>query len=372
MTKIKDISKLIQGHQITDLEIYNETGDIPIFTSSNDIKGYWSKSIVDEEDLPCITYPTKANPGVAFIQSNIFDANNTAVLIPKKEWRDKIILEWLKSFLKNKFLKICSSIDSVSYLNKEIVDNLILEIPNLDKQKEELKKFSKINSSLDSIDNLLQLLEKLENKHILIQSNQTTKSISVKEVFGSVSGNAGLTEEFIYQMSELDGKQFEVLSSSVLDHTKMGQIPFCTLPNKKPLKVFKNGYGILVARNGNAGTMSFLPKGNYTTNDHAYILFIKDEFKKEYNINNEQLEVEFLYWFMLKYKAGIKKISTNNDNSTWSKTAFFNNFAIEMPVNKSLDEVKKLAKVGSKLNSLKTQLLSIKSKLIEIEIKDIV
>jgi hypothetical protein len=79
-----------------------------------------------------------------------------------------------------------------------------------------------------------------------------------------------------------------------------------------------------------------------------------------------------LNWFILKYRLEMKEMSSNSDNGTWSKTAFFNNFTIEMPVNKSLDEIKKLAKVGSKLNTLKTQLLSIKSKLIEIEIKDIV
>lgn len=41
--KLKDIFYINQGHQITDEEIYNSFGEIPIYTGNNDIKGYWNK-----------------------------------------------------------------------------------------------------------------------------------------------------------------------------------------------------------------------------------------------------------------------------------------------------------------------------------------
>ena len=53
--KIKSIFHIIQGHQITDEDIYKSIGNIPIFTSNNVIKGYWDKAIVTQQDLPCIT-----------------------------------------------------------------------------------------------------------------------------------------------------------------------------------------------------------------------------------------------------------------------------------------------------------------------------
>jgi hypothetical protein len=79
--KLDSVFKIVQGHQITDEEIYKSIGNVPIFTARNAIKGYWDKAIVSKEDLPCITYPTKANSGYTFIHDELFDANNTAVLI---------------------------------------------------------------------------------------------------------------------------------------------------------------------------------------------------------------------------------------------------------------------------------------------------
>ncbi len=103
--KVGEAFKIIQGHQITDEELYNSFGDIPVRSGSNTIKGYWDKQIIAEDDLPCITYPTKGNSGEAFIQNDIFDANNTAVLIPLPEFRSRINLEWFAYKLSVSFLQ---------------------------------------------------------------------------------------------------------------------------------------------------------------------------------------------------------------------------------------------------------------------------
>lgn len=139
--KIKTAFKIIQGHQITDEEIYKNFGQgrIPIYTSSNEIKGYRDRSIVTKEDLPCITYPTKGNAGDAFVQYELFDANNTAVLIPWPKYRQQINLEWAALKLANVFLDIATSKEGVSYLNKEIVEEHELDIPPIDVQERELK-----------------------------------------------------------------------------------------------------------------------------------------------------------------------------------------------------------------------------------------
>jgi len=127
--KIKTVFDLNQGQQITDEEIYYDLGNIPIITGDNEIKGYWSNSIIEIDDLPCITYPTKANSGVCFVQDSIFDANNTAILIPKKEWRKKILLEWVAFKLSKIFPDVSTSKKGVSYLNKEIVDEIEIKFP---------------------------------------------------------------------------------------------------------------------------------------------------------------------------------------------------------------------------------------------------
>jgi restriction endonuclease S subunit len=163
MARIDTYFDIIQGHQITDEEIYKSEGDIPIYTGGNDIKGYWDKAIVGEEDLPCISYPTKGNvSGNAYVQEKIFDANNTAVLIPKSEWRGKIDLQWFCFKLKHVFLSIATSNENVSYLNKELIESYEIDIPDLVEQRKELIPLiklvalkRKLTEIIDKVDNLL-------------------------------------------------------------------------------------------------------------------------------------------------------------------------------------------------------------------------
>jgi hypothetical protein len=77
------------------------------------------------------------------------------------------------------------------------------------------------------------------------------QQVPISSILDCMSGNSGLTEEFIYQQSLRDGKRYTVLSSSTEEDTKMGEIPLCEL-NGKPLKVFEQKEGLLVIRNGKA------------------------------------------------------------------------------------------------------------------------
>ena len=161
---ISNVFRIIQGHQITDEQIYNsslKTQKIPIITGGNKIKGYWDEAIVQNKDLPCISYPTKANAGEAYIQTSIFDANNTAVMILKEEWKNKVLLEWFILKLPNIFLQVQTSKEGVSYLNKQIVEDFEIKIPSIESQKKEIKiyerlinkkrEFGKIKSKIDKI-----------------------------------------------------------------------------------------------------------------------------------------------------------------------------------------------------------------------------
>ncbi len=169
IAKVKSVFRITQGHQITDEEIYKNfgRGNIPIYTSSNEIKGYWDRAIVTKEDLPCITYPTKANVGEAFVQYDVFDANNTAVLIPLPEWRPKIILEWVAIKLANIFLDIATSKEGVSYLNKEIVGDYEMNIPLKDIQGKQLKSYQDIRSLKNTVDKIQDEINRLLHMQLI-------------------------------------------------------------------------------------------------------------------------------------------------------------------------------------------------------------
>ena len=82
------------------------------------------------------------------------------------------------------------------------------------------------------------------------------------EIFECLSGNSDLTEEFIYKHVGLrENEMYTVLSSSTDETESMGLIPLCKNSKSQDIKVFKDRKGILVARNGKAGTMRYLPEG---------------------------------------------------------------------------------------------------------------
>jgi len=164
---IETIFHINQGHQITDEELYITEGEIPVYTGNNEIKGYWNKTIVEKKDLPCLTYPTKANAGAVFIQEKIFDANNTAVLIPRKEWRDRIVLEWFKYKLPNLFLETMTSKGGVSYLNREIVEKIEIVVPDRSRQEKEAEIYAKLTDKRDKLSKILEQINQLLSKQVV-------------------------------------------------------------------------------------------------------------------------------------------------------------------------------------------------------------
>lgn len=167
MVPLERVVKIIQGHQITDEEIYNHSGEIPIFTGPNTIKGYWNKSIVSIADLPCLTYATKAFDGTISLQNRIFDANNTAVMSLNNEYKQKVKLEWLMVMLPNIFLKKATSKEGVSYLNKEIVKSITIDIPKDSIQNKCINRYKTLNNYNASIKMLQKKYENIIEKEIV-------------------------------------------------------------------------------------------------------------------------------------------------------------------------------------------------------------
>lgn len=169
MTPIGEIFTIIQGHQITDEELYKTEGNIPVLTGRNELKGYWNQSLVDKKMLPCITYPTKGNAGNAYVQYGVFDANNTAVLIVKEEWKSKIVLEWFAFKLQHIFLEIQTSKEGVSYINKDIIEPYLVQIPDKKNQEKELKNIQKLQGLREKLSGLLDKVDALLNKAIVYE-----------------------------------------------------------------------------------------------------------------------------------------------------------------------------------------------------------
>ncbi len=160
----------------------------------------------------------------------------------------------------------------------------------------------------------------------------------VTSMFDCMSGNAGLTEEFIYTKLTKEDVLYEVLSSATAGVARMGYIPMCTFDNGRRLKTFEGKPGILVARNGKAGHMTYLEPGNYTINDHAYILSLADGFKGDVGITILGQERNFLLWFICTHQSLLYSFSSKTDNATWNKSSFLK-ASIDIPTEDTIAEI---------------------------------
>lgn len=202
-------------------------------------------------------------------------------------------------------------------------------------------------SDLDMAQNLISDVKKsLESVNINIDLiKYQAKNVKISDCFSYVSGNQGLSVRAIHNNK---GKEDDciVLSSSLMDQTSLGYVSQnMILPNGKKLKIFKDKEGIVISRNGHAGTMSYLKPGVYTLTDHAYIFYIKDECKYKIDLN----------WFICEYQNIIKDKyqTTKVGNQTWSITECFKNFKFDIP---DYEIQKVIAQKYAKVNELRKML----------------
>lgn len=224
--KVSDIFIINQGHQITDEEIYLASGNIPIYTAGNEIKGYGSNTLVTFEQLPCITYQTKAFSGVVTVQYELFDANNTAALILKEQYKECINLEYVALLLRHVLMEFTTADSGVSYLNKDIVSEIELKIPtdrvgkiSIKEQNDYMQKYKKL---LEIEENIKEKL--LEINALLDMEIELPKYVEIKVKDFAVlnKGSNLISEEMIYQNYEKDG--VPVYSSATENNGLMGTV----------------------------------------------------------------------------------------------------------------------------------------------------
>lgn len=314
--KLVEIFKIIQGHQITDEEIYNSPGDIPIYTGNNDLKGFWSKTIIDEDMLPCLTYPTKAFSGKIFIQNEPFDANNTACLLLRDEYKDKVLLEYFQYLLPSEFLKNATSKEGVSYLNKEIVENIDINLPEKKRQEELITQFKIINFYNENIQEMkMKLLKSLEKE--VIVDFPYEEEIYLNKILDYISRNDSLSEEGIYTNSNrnYEGEYITVLSGNS-NGNEYGRIPL----NTKGVHFIEKRQILHLVTRGNAGKLTYMPKGNYATNTNAFILYLKKESFDLLNIQTEHDEEVYLKFLRILLQPKFYSVSSNADVSIFPLT----------------------------------------------------
>lgn len=260
----------------------------------------------------------------------------------KKDAVDKVNLEYFSIFMQNFYRKISIS-DGSKTLSLTQIYSKEFNLPELKVQNNILNSLRIIKDKLNIFTMLKNNYKTLMDKQICIDYTEYQgKNIYVSTCIDCMSGNTGLTEEFIYQTLQSDAQHYQILSSATDDNTMMGEIPMCIINNHK-LKVFEGKEGLLVTRNGKAGYTKYLEKGKYTINDHAYILFVK---------NDCPFKID-LQWFSIQYKQDFLSYASNSDNGTWNMTGFFSYTRIDIPsYDEQLSLVKKYQVLQSRIKAI--------------------
>lgn len=223
----------------------------------------------------------------------------------------EIDLKWFAFSFQNLFYRLrIGDPQGQRSLNKLLLERIPIVVPDINIQKRQLRKYKRLADIQKSIQKTIFELTHIGNFTKGYPSNSIIAEDKLKTFVKFEGGNSSLTEEFIYHNSaEIDSNRIKVLTSSTSERTAMGFVSKNAKPNGKTLKVFQTP-AILVTRNGYAGTMTYIPNDRFTTNDHAYVLTPRQEWKAKINLE----------WFMYEYQdIFFRLVTSKSDNATFSK-----------------------------------------------------
>lgn len=363
--KLSRIFWVYQYHQITDEELYYSDGHIPVYTGSNELKGYWNQSFGEKITLPCLTYSVKGFDGVISVQETVFDANNSAVLCVREEYREEVVLEWFQYVLPHYFYKVLVNRGGVSYLSKERVEDLEIPWISRDRQLEQLITFKKLGEMYHILTEQKRQIQCLMEKQIFL-SEEIQDKVPLCQIFKYVSRNDCLSESGLYQRSASTEEQITVLSGSS-GGTVFGRIDSA----QKGIHWLDNRQALHLISRGNAGKLTFLEKGRYATNTNAFLLYIPYDYWGKLGITNESDERIYLKYLKCYLQPLFYEVSSNSDLSVFPLTDVRKNMKIPFfHYNAEMEKIIKCVERLEKLNSTVMERLKKVERLRSYEVVD--
>ena len=326
--KISEVFDYFPGtHGLTEEIIYDHQPSsvdesVPIFSGSqNNIIpiAYIRKNAINNKgesvsyfEGPCLILTKDGSAGlITYKESGVFTINHHACVLRLKDiWEEKLDVEWFAQQYQSYLYQYVTSKSDNRVFSTKWFDRVQFEIPSYSLQIRQKNKKRMLLQLKSRIETTLNRLGVILEQVIVNLTYVTHENVELSKVLSFKGGNSGLTEDFIYYNQPTNEEEsIEILSSATLDVNRMGFISQNAKPNGKNLKIFR-GPAILVARNGYAGSMTYIPSGEFTTNDHAYVLTSKKDWKDKIN----------LMWFIHEYQdLFFNLVTSKSDNATFDK-----------------------------------------------------
>jgi restriction endonuclease S subunit len=334
---IGNIFDFIPERNLTEEYFYEHVGEFPVYsgqTVDEGIVAYIDTYFHEGEMLTFTTYGVGA--GKIFSRNGKFTVGRNCMgLKLKQNYISQIILDWFKYKYQNLFYRLrIGDVDGQRSLNKILLENISIEIPDKEIQLQELAGYRNIENAVLKLEKLNSNVDALLNYKFTFKPKYQDK---IENILTSKGGNSGLTEEFVYYNLPTDEyDSIPIYSGATQTENYLGSISRNARPNNSQLKIFK-APSILVVRKGLAGKMFYIDKGEFTTNDDAYVFSLKNEWKNKVN----------LLWFSYHFQElFFNLVTSKSDNATLNKEYVLKQ-TIELP-----DKVRFQDKIAEKIEHL--------------------
>ena len=321
--KMYKIFNFLSETNIVEEDFYNHIGDYPVYSGKTENQGVVGKIDNYNQKLPCVTFTTYGSAGKLFYrEGNYTIGRNCMGLRPKEKYINEINLKWFTFSFQNLFYRLrIGDPQGQKSLNKLLLERVLIDILDIGIQERQLEKYERLSNLKKQINKAVKEFIQIINFYKICTNDLIVARNKMKSFMNFAGGNSGLTEEFIYyNLPNNEEEKVEILTSATLERTAMGFISRNTKLNNKKLKIFE-GPAILVTRNGYAGSMSYIPNMEFTTNDHAYVLTPTKEWKDKINLK----------WFICEYQSlFFNLVTSKSDNATFSKE-YANRQIIKIP-----------------------------------------
>jgi len=208
---------------------------------------------------------------------------------------------------------------------------------------------------------LLQRISAIKDR--ILSSNYSVfqaKDVPIWDVLDCLSGNSGLTEEYLYsQLQAVAERKYRILTASTDPAIKYTHRCKHPKDSVKLIAVTEGKPVIQIIRIGKAGSVTFFDKGNYTITENAYLLFLKDNLKYALDLK----------WVMYALIPQFNEYANVAEYGTWNKTGFFRNARIDIP---SYTEQVEVAKAYGHLEELEKKIRNYNAKIEDLFAKQVV
>ena len=338
--KIKDICLVTRGRIISKMELQENIGEYPVYSSQTLNDGVFGRINTYDYDGEYVQWTTDgANAGSIFYRNGKFSVTNVCGLLKiKDEYQDKVYAKYLAYILSQESKKYVNYATSNPKLMSNVVEKIEIIIPTIDIQEEIIKILDQFNSLQSELQN--ELSERKNQYKYWSNKLLNNKEFKLKKLEDIASFSQGIqvdpTEQYDYCSDDM------VPFLRIVDFVKDDEPPrYIKKPDDKYMKK-ENDEIVMIRYGASAAGKVFINKSGAIANNMFKI-----------NIFDNEIDVKYL-WYYLSQDKIYNKLNNKSGGSTMPAINFKLAASIDVvvpPIEKQKEIVKILDRFENLINN---------------------